>query len=61
MIQESIQTGRENTPGCGASGIGAPPLISTIFVTRRARRRPNAAANAHLTNEEDFDEITVTQ
>ena len=43
-----MQIGKRNTPGCGARGIGAPPLISTNFVTLRALCLPNAAANAHL-------------
>lgn len=40
--------GNENTPGWGARGIGAPPLISTSLVTRLARRRPSETAKAHL-------------
>ena len=48
LRQDNIQDGSENTPGWGAKGTGAPPLISTSLDTRRALRLPRAAAKAHL-------------
>ena len=48
LIHERQHNGSENTPGWGAKGIGAPPLIKTSFDTRLALRRPSTAANAHL-------------
>jgi hypothetical protein len=48
LMHSSIQTGREKMPGCGARGVGPPPLISTSFVTRRGLIRAITVAKQDL-------------
>ena len=48
LQQASMQVGREKTPGCGARGVGAPPLMSTSLDMRRERRLASTTAKEHL-------------
>lgn len=50
LIKESMQSGREKTPGCGAKGTGPPPLTIISLVTSLALCLANTVAKVHLNN-----------